>query len=59
MAANMIVTMITILGIVAAVEFHPFRNNYRNTVCKVLFIIYWMVLVVFTITLPVMWIFYL
>ena len=57
MAANIIVALITMLGIVASVEFHPFRRNYRNTTCKVVFYIYWMVLVFATIAIPTMWIF--
>ena len=57
MAANAIIILLILMGITGIIEFRPWRGQYRNITCKVIFWIYWSVLVVVTISIPTMWLF--
>ena len=57
MTANTIIILLTLMGITGIIEFRPWRGQYRNTTYKVIFWIYWSVLVVVTISIPTMWLF--
>ena len=57
MIANTIIILLTLMGITGIIEFRPWRGQYKNTTYKVIFWIYWSVLVVVTISIPTMWLF--
>ena len=57
MKANAIIILLTLMGITGIIEFRPWRGQYKNATYKVIFWIYWSVLVVVTISIPTMWLF--
>lgn len=56
MEAIAIIILLTLMGLTGVVEARPWRVQYRNTICKVIFWIYWSILAIATFCVPIMYV---